>query len=74
MDYLKVKRIQCVIGGSMGGMMALEWALIYKDFVRSIVPIATAGRQSAWCIGWSHAQRQCILMDPNHLVAFIHIH
>lgn len=64
---LGVRRVRCVLGGSLGGMQALEWAAMYPDLVESIVPIAIAGRHSAWCIGWSEAQRQAIFADPLYL-------
>lgn len=50
----------------MGGMLVLEWAYFGKDYVRSIVPIATSGRHSAWCISWGEAQRQSIYADPKY--------
>jgi len=61
--HLGVRQVAFAIGGSMGGMQALEWAF-YGDFVRAIVPIAVGGRHSAWCIGWSEAQREAIFSDP----------
>ena len=57
-----VKQAAFAIGGSMGGMQALEWAFT-GDFVRGIVPIAVGGRHSSWCIGWSESQRQAIYAD-----------
>lgn len=63
LDRLGVRQIAFAIGGSMGGMQALEWAF-YGDFVRGIVPIGVGGRHSAWCIGWSESQRQAIYADP----------
>ena len=50
----------------MGGMLALEYAYLGKDYVRSIVPIATSARHSAWCISWGEAQRQSIYSDPKY--------
>ena len=64
LDALGVRSVELVVGGSMGGMQVLEWALL-GDFVKRIVPIAVGGRHSAWCIAWSEAQRQAIYTDPN---------
>lgn len=66
MDDIGVKQIAAVVGGSMGGMLALEYAFFGKDYVRAIVPIATSARHSAWCISWGEAQRQSIYSDPKY--------
>lgn len=63
LDRLGVQQVAFATGGSMGGMQVLEWAF-YGDFVRALIPIAVGGRHSAWCIGWSEAQRQAIFTDP----------
>ncbi|QHG15729.1 homoserine O-acetyltransferase [Nostoc sp. ATCC 53789] len=65
LEYLGVQSLRFVIGGSLGGMQSLEWALLYPDKVKGIAPIAVSGRHSAWCIGLSEAQRQAIYADPN---------
>ncbi|KAI9325109.1 putative homoserine O-acetyltransferase [Zopfochytrium polystomum] len=65
LDALGVRQVQFVIGGSMGGMQVMEWAFFGASFVKNIVPIATSGRQSAWCISWGESQRQAIYSDPN---------
>lgn len=64
MDALGVHRIKLVIGGSLGGMQVLEWGLLDPERILAMVPIATSGRHSAWCIGLSEAQRQAIVADP----------
>lgn len=64
LDELGITQVAMVIGGSMGGMQVLEWAF-FGDYVKSLVPIAVGGKHSAWCIGWSEAQRQAIYADPN---------
>ena len=61
---LGVRQIAAVIGGSMGGMLALEYAFLGKKYVRSIVAVATSAEHSAWCIGWGEMQRQSIRSDP----------
>lgn len=62
---LGVKRLRLVIGGSMGGMQALEWGLTFPGKVDSLAVLATSARHSAWCIALSEAQRQAIYADPN---------
>ncbi|KAJ7234449.1 Alpha/Beta hydrolase protein [Mycena rebaudengoi] len=63
LDYLDISSVAVVIGGSMGGMTALEWPLCFPGFVQRIIPMATCAKQSAWCIGWGEAQRQAIYSD-----------
>ncbi|KAJ7692897.1 Alpha/Beta hydrolase protein [Mycena rosella] len=63
LDYLGVSSVAVVIGGSMGGMAALEWPLCFPGFVKRIIPMATCAKHSAWCIGWGEAQRQAIYSD-----------
>lgn len=65
LDYLGIERLALVTGPSLGGMQALEWALMYPDMVDSIVPIGVGGRHSAWCIAMNEAQRQAIYADPD---------
>ena len=68
LDALGVHGAALALGGSMGGMQALEWAFERTPdgapFVRAVAPIAVGGRHSAWCIGWSEAQRLAIQADP----------
>jgi homoserine O-acetyltransferase len=66
LDSLGVAEVQFVIGGSMGGMLALEWALIHPEFVKNLIVISAPARQSPWAIGWSEIQRQCIFTDPKY--------
>lgn len=63
LEALGVRQVALAVGGSMGGMQVLEWAYT-GTFVQRIAPIAVGGRHSAWCIGWSEAQRQAIFADP----------
>lgn len=62
--HLGVTRLLTVIGGSMGGMQTLQWAVSLPEWVHSIVPIATPGRAFAQSIGYNEAGRQAIMRDP----------
>ena len=66
LDDLGVRQVAIVIGGSMGGMNVLEWAYYGPEYVKTIVPMATSARHSAWCISWGEAQRQSIYADPKY--------
>ena len=57
--------IVSVIGGSMGGMQALEWAILGGDFVKKSVIIGCGAAHTAWQIAISETQRQAIYADPN---------
>jgi homoserine O-acetyltransferase len=64
MPHLGIRQWAAVIGGSMGGMQALEWAITYPEKVRSVVPIATCMQSSAQQIAWGVIGRRAIRLDP----------
>ena len=63
-DHLGIGRWLAVTGGSMGGMQVLEWAVMYPQRVRSILPLATCASASALQIAWSAVERLAIATDP----------
>lgn len=63
-DVLGVDAWQAVIGGSMGGMQALEWAVMYPERTRSVVAIATCMAATAQQIAWWSTGRRAIALDP----------
>jgi homoserine O-acetyltransferase len=64
-DKLGISSLAAVIGGSMGGMQVLEWACMYPQLVRSIIPVAIGARHSAWAIGLNAVARRAIMSDPD---------
>ncbi|MDX1776507.1 MAG: homoserine O-acetyltransferase, partial [Desulfobulbales bacterium] len=65
LDHLGIKKILTVVGGSIGGMQVLEWAVRYPDMVISAIPLATTTRHSALAIAFNEVARQAIMADPN---------
>jgi homoserine O-acetyltransferase len=65
LDHLGVRVLQAIVGGSMGGMQALDWAVAFPDRVRSVIAIASAARHSAQNIAFHEVGRQAIMADPN---------
>lgn len=64
-DHLGIERLFAVIGGSMGGMQALQWAADYPDAVFAAIPVATAAYHSAQNIAFHEVGRQAIFADPD---------
>jgi len=64
-DHFGIEKLFAVIGGSMGGMQALEWAARFPERVFAVAPIATSIRQSAQNIAFHEIGRQAIMADPD---------
>lgn len=62
---LGIQRIHAVIGGSLGGLQALEWSLAYPEMVDRAVVIAAAPRLSAQGLAIDDIARQSIMADPS---------
>jgi len=63
-DALGIERLLTVIGGSMGGMQALEWATQYPDCISSAIVLATTPRPSPQAISLNAVARWAIFNDP----------
>ncbi|MDH3692831.1 MAG: homoserine O-acetyltransferase [Gammaproteobacteria bacterium] len=64
-DALSVQQWLAVMGGSLGGMQALQWAIDYPDRLRHCIAIAAASKLTAQNIAFSEVARQAILTDPD---------
>ena len=65
LDHLGINTLAAIVGGSMGGMLALNWCSLYPDRVRSAIVIASTARHSAQNIAFHEVGRQAIMADPN---------
>jgi homoserine O-acetyltransferase len=65
LDRLGIDRVHCVIGGSLGGQQALEWALAYPQRVNRSIVFAAAHRLSTQGIAFNAVGRQAIMSDPD---------
>ncbi len=64
-DVLGISQWAAVIGGSLGGMQALQWAIDYPKHLRHALVIAAAPRLTAQNIAFNEVARQAILKDPD---------
>ncbi|MFI8481908.1 homoserine O-acetyltransferase [Pseudomonas sp. NPDC078700] len=64
-DALGIEQWAAVVGGSLGGMQAMQWTISYPERVRHCVAIASAPKLSAQNIAFNEVARQAILTDPD---------
>jgi len=65
LDHLGIEKLLAAVGGSMGGMQVLEWAVSHPERVHLCVPLATAARQPTQAIAFNEVGRQAIMADPD---------
>ena len=64
LDVLGIPRLTAVAGGSLGGMQALEWAILYPDQVDAVVAIASTHALHPQGVAWNAIAREAIMRDP----------
>ena len=64
-QHLSIKKIQVIIGGSIGGFQALEWAIMKPDLFDNLVLLVTSARTSPWAIAINESQRMAIEADSS---------
>jgi homoserine O-acetyltransferase len=64
-DLLGIKQFAAVLGGSLGGMQAMQWSLSFPERVRHVLVIAAAPHLSAENIAFNDVARNAILTDPD---------
>ncbi len=64
-DHLNIKQWAAVIGGSLGGMQAMQWAISYPERLRNVIIIAAAPKLSAQNIAFNEVARTAIKSDPD---------
>ena len=64
-DHLGIRQWAAVIGGSLGGMQAMQWAIDLPERIRHAIVIAAAPKISAQNIAFNEIARQAILSDPD---------
>ena len=63
-EHFGITKLVAVVGASMGGMQALQWAVSYPNTMQSIVPIIPLAKTHAWTTGVLEMLRQSIMTDP----------
>lgn len=64
-DYLNIPFIKLAIGGSLGGMQIFEWAIMFPEMIKSIMPIASSVGHSPWAMGLNEVSRNAIKNDTD---------
>ena len=64
-DRLDIHRVEAIIGGSMGGMQALQFAIHYPNFAKKVIALATTHATQAWAIAFNKVAQEAILKDPD---------
>ena len=63
-EALGIDRLHAVVGASMGGMQALQWAVSHPGIMRRIVAMTPMARTAPWAVLVTEAARSCLMADP----------
>ena len=63
-NHLEIDKIKLIIGGSLGGHQALEWAILRPDIFNNLVIISSGAKASSWSVAFNESQRMAIECDP----------
>jgi len=63
-EHLEIFNVHTLIGGSLGGQQAMEWAIIQPNFADNLILLATNAQHSPWGIAFNESQRMAIMADP----------
>lgn len=74
LDYLGIKTLCAIIGGSLGGMQALQWTIAYPERVKHALVIASAPNLTAQNIAFNEVARQAIMTDPEFYAGDYYAH
>ncbi|MDO6391604.1 homoserine O-acetyltransferase [Pontibacter sp. BT731] len=61
---LGIAQVHTLLGGSLGGQQALEWAILQPEVFGNLIQVASNARHSAWGIAFNESQRMAIRQDP----------
>jgi len=61
--HLQIKNIEILLGGSLGGQQAVEWAIMDPAFIKNLILIATNAKHSPWGVAFNESQRMAISAD-----------
>ncbi len=67
--HLGIKKIHLLLGGSMGGQQAMEWAVAEPEVIKNLVLLATNAAHSPWGIAFNEAQRMALVAGPDGIQA-----
>ncbi len=71
LEVPRIEELFCVVGASMGGMQALQWAAMHSDTLQKVVAMTPQARTSAWSQLANALSREILMQDPNWRRGFV---